>query len=212
MLVVLISLVSAESMRMVVINPQASFDSVIGKNIEYSIGATNKNQFPIEISLGNSSSGIIQYKDEISFILQPNESKTIDYLLTMTETGNITILVPITFSSGDQIFTLNQILFLDVKGDTKVSPSSTKSSSSIQQEEEKEPILNPLPDEINEINSEGQLINNGEGIIVTEEENNPLLIIVLSIFFLLIVFLSIRYYLIKKKREKEEIQGVENEE
>jgi len=212
MLVVLISLVSAESMRMVVINPQASFDSVIGKNIEYSIGATNKNQFPIEISLGNSSSGIIQYKDEISFILQPNESKTIDYLLTMTETGNITILVPITFSSGDQIFTLNQILFLDVKGDTKVSPSSTKSSSSIQQEEEKEPILNPLPDEINEINSEGQLINNGEGIIVTEEENNPLLIIVLSIVFLLIVFLSIRYYLIKKKKEKEEIQGVENEE
>lgn len=212
MLVVLISLVSAESMRMVVINPQASFDSVIGKNIEYSIGATNRNQFPIEISLGNSSSGIIQYKDEISFVLQPNESKTIDYLLTMTETGNITILVPITFSSGDQIFTLNQILFLDVKGDTKVSPSSTKSSSSIQQEEEKEPILNPLPDEINEINSEGQLINNGEGIIVTEEENNPLLIIVLSIFFLLIVFLSIRYYLIKKKREKEEIQGVENEE
>jgi hypothetical protein len=212
MLVVLISLVSAQSMRMVVINPQASFDSVIGKNIEYSIGATNRNQFPIEISLGNSSSGIIQYKDEISFVLQPNESKTIDYLLTMTETGNITILVPITFSSGDQIFTLNQILFLDVKGDTKVSPSSTKSSSSIQQEEEKEPILNPLPDEINEINSEGQLINNGEGIIVTEEENNPLLIIVLSIFFLLIVFLSIRYYLIKKKREKEEIQGVENEE
>ncbi len=212
MLVVLISLVSAESMRMVVINPQASFDSVIGKNIEYSIVATNRNQFPIEISLGNSSSGIIQYKDEISFVLQPNESKTIDYLLTMTETGNITILVPITFSSGDQIFTLNQILFLDVKGDTKVSPSSTKSSSSIQQEEEKEPILNPLPDEINEINSEGQLINNGEGIIVTEEENNPLLIIVLSIFFLLIVFLSIRYYLIKKKREKEEIQGVENEE
>lgn len=204
MLVVLISLVSAESMRMVVINPQASFDSVIGKNIEYSIGATNRNQFPIEISLGNSSSGIIQYKDEISFVLQPNESKTIDYLLTMTETGNITILVPITFSSGDQIFTLNQILFLDVKGDTKVSPSSTKSSSSIQQEEEKEPILNPLPDEINEINSEGQLINNGEGIIVTEEENNPLLIIVLSIFFLLIVFLSIRYYLIKKKKEKEE--------
>lgn len=212
MLVVLISLVSAESMRMVVINPQASFDSVIGKNIEYSIGATNRNQFPIEISLGNSSSGIIQYKDEISFVLQPNESKTIDYLLTMTETGNITILVPITFSSGDQIFTLNQILFLDVKGDTKVSPSSTKSSSSIQQEEEKEPILNPLPDEINEINSEGQLINNGEGIIVTEEENNPLLIIVLSIVFLLIVFLSIRYYLIKKKKEKEEIQGVENEE
>jgi uncharacterized membrane protein YjfL (UPF0719 family) len=114
MLIFLLGIVNADSMRMIVVNPQASFEGTVGDSIGYTIGATNKNEFDINVSFGEPDNAKILYDGETAFQLKTNETILLNYTLTFTEAGNITTSIPVFFQSGEQSFTLQQILFLKV--------------------------------------------------------------------------------------------------
>lgn len=222
----LFALVSAD-MKLSLINSQATFSGEIGDTIEYSVGAINKNSFPINISLGEPYSVKIDYHGPMNFELQPNESREINYTLTLNESGNIETFIPVNFISEENKFSLQQMLFLKVNEIEKEASSSGGGSGGKTVKKAIDDLGSTVTGEINitQTNESNETRVAGGGGVnenETEEINGSddkneitepkLWTLILAFVIVLIIVLGMAYFLSRKKEEETDEKETDEEE
>jgi hypothetical protein len=129
----IITLVNAE-LRLTLLTPQVTFHKIVGDNANYFISVENRNSFDVKITLKPDSDLNMQFDSPTEFILAPNESKIVNYNITITKSGNYSnsIAVQYTSSEDNSTFALSQaiVFFVDDVQQTPTQSVSSDSSSS----------------------------------------------------------------------------------
>lgn len=211
-LCMLFPLISSD-MRIIITNPQATFNGDVGDIIEYSVGVKNKNNFTVNISVGDNVENI-NYFNDTSFLLGINETRIINYELTLVKEGNNHILIPITYKGDSESFTLHQVLKLSVKKQevsTVEDNNSKPKSANNYVKEDKETGLYDENEEDSYAVDFVDVINtktNHTEIISPPKDNNKVLWLSLGLLLLIvsIIIISIldtyRYNQLKGGKEK----------
>jgi hypothetical protein len=108
-IVLFIGLVSAD-IRVTLNTPQAAFRANYSDVINYYVSVENKNSFPVQVILSPKDLDI-GFQSSSTFILQPNEKKEVNYSINVTQTGNYSRSILVTYKGNNETFTLQQTLF-----------------------------------------------------------------------------------------------------
>ena len=128
----LVTLVNAE-LRLTLLTPQAAFYKTVGDNANYFVSVENKNPFNVQIDLTPSSDLNIQFDGPTSFMLEPNNTKTINYIIAISKSGNYSSAIAVKYTSleDNSTFALSQtLIFSVVEKQTEQQPVENSNSNS----------------------------------------------------------------------------------
>jgi hypothetical protein len=127
-LLLMISLSSAQDLRMVLLNPYATFNLNDSQSLNYYVGVQNKNDFAISINVTKPDTNYsFAFTTTQNLILEVNQTGYINF--TYSPLDNETITIPVKFSNGNQSGFLSSTTMVFINKEQVNVPEEVASSS-----------------------------------------------------------------------------------